>query len=102
MKDQHYVFTVGLSNTSELYQFDSSKSKLLATDRPYVALFLTRPLSANNPISNCTVGTRFGSFVIRQYDIAGTLLKQVEYRDVLITGFNPSAPDLVLEFTYRP
>jgi len=102
MKDHHYSFTIGLPNTAELYQFDSSRSKLLATDRPYVSLFLTRPLVPHNPIANTKVGSKFASFIIRQYDLAGTLMRQVEYKDVLIVGFDPSAPELVLEFIYKP
>lgn len=101
MKDHHYTFTIGLSNTSELYQFDSSKSKFLATDRPYLMLYLTRPLVGYNPITNATVGTRFTSIIIRQYDLYGVLMKSVEYKDVLVTKFE-KGPDLVLELTYKP
>lgn len=102
MKDHHYVFTIGLPNTAELYQFDSSRSKLLATDRPYVSLVLTRPLVPHNPITEAKVGTRFASLIIRQYDLSGTMMRQVEYKDVVVVSFNAFAPELVLEFIYKP
>ncbi len=34
-------------------------------------------------------------------DLAGTLLKKVEYRDVVVTRLD-KGPDLILEFTYNP
>lgn len=101
MKDHYYNFTVGLSNTSELYQFDSSRSKFIGTDKPQVLLFLTRPFVAFNPIANAIEGTKFSGVIIRQYDLAGTLLKKVEYRDVVVTRLD-KGPDLILEFTYSP
>jgi len=101
MKDHYYNFTIGLSNSSELYQFDSSRSKFIGTDKPQVVLFLTRPLVAFNPITNAIEGTKFSGVVIRQYDLVGTLLKKVEYRDVVVTKLD-RGPDLILEFTYNP
>jgi hypothetical protein len=100
MNDHYYTFTIGLSNTVELYQFDSTKSKFIGTAKPEISLFLTRPLVAHNPLSEATAGTRFTGLIIRQYDTAGTLMKAVEYKDVTVTRLD-QGPDLILEFTYR-
>lgn len=101
MKDHYYNFTIGLNNSSELYQFDSSRSKFIGTDKPQVLIFLTRPLVAFNPIANAVEGTKFSGITIRQYDLAGVLLKKAEYRDVVVTRLD-KGPDLILEFTYNP
>jgi len=100
MKDHYYTFTVGLSNSSELYQFDSSKSKFIGTESRQVSLYLTRPLVGYNPLTSAVAGTRFPGLIIRQYDLSGTLMKSVEYRDVTVVRYD-KGPDLILEFTYN-
>lgn len=102
MNNKLFRFTVGLNNLGELYEFDSSRSTFIAVNQPVIKLFLTRPLIPNNPISRAVSGTRFPSLTVRQYDIKGILMKQAEYKDAYITKFDPSAPDLILEFTYKP
>ena len=63
MKDHYYTFTVGLPNSSELYQFDSSRSKFIGTDSRQVSLCLTRPLVAYNPLK----GINFTRKLIKKY-----------------------------------
>jgi hypothetical protein len=101
----HFIFTLGLPSTPEFYQFDGSRSRLSGDSAfPYVAFLLTRPLvpPQSNLIMQAKQGDRFAALLVRQYDQSGILIRQAEYKDVIITRFDRSAPDLFLEIKFRP
>jgi hypothetical protein len=101
----HFTYTLSLPNTPELYEFDASKSRLSSSpEHPFAALWLTRPLAPiqTNHIFLAEPKTRFACLIIRQYDAGGTLVRVIEHKDVGIITFNKSAPNLILEYKFKP
>lgn len=101
----HFTYTLSLPNTPELYEFDASKSHLSTSpEHPFAALWLTRPLTPiqSNHIFLAEPKTRFASLIIRQYDAAGVLVRAIEHKDVGVISFNKSAPNLILEYKFKP
>ncbi len=101
----HFTFTIGPTETLELYRFDSTRSKLSTNPEfPFCSLLLTAPIVslATNQIYMAAPGTRFGRLIIKQYDSAGELLRRVEHKDVIVTRLTKEAPDLFLEYKFKP
>ena len=101
----HFTFTIGPTEELELYRFDTSRSKLSTDPQfPYCSLLLTVPIVPlhHNQIYMSTTGTRFGRLIIKQYDSAGALIRRVEHKDVIVTRLTKEAPDLFLEYKFKP